>query len=467
MHEILDKVHFIGIGGAGMSGLARVLLDLGYDVRGSDLNNTPVTERLQMQGATIYQGHEASNINDAGLVVFSTAIQPDNPELKTASAQGIPVIHRAELLGLLMKKQKGIAVAGAHGKTTTTAMLALILEKCHQEPTILIGGELTEIGGNAKMGRGRYLVAEADESDRSFLKLWPYLAVITNIEDDHLDHYRSIEDIVDAFSKFLQKLPAEGTAVLCFDDENVKAVAQACSCKIISYALGNSEADYVLRNIQLNSTSSTGEVYFRGTYQGQLELEVPGRHNLANALAVVATCLDVGLFFNQIAEALRSFKGVGRRFQLMGQVNGINVVDDYAHHPTEISATLRAARQVHSGRIIAVFQPHRYSRTSLLYKRFGCCFGDADIVIVNDIYSAGEKPIDGVSAQLIVDAVYEQEGERSYYLPNGEETVAFLTEMLQQDDLVITMGAGDVWKTGLALLNKLKERSYGYGAGNA
>lgn len=457
MYDIPDKVHFIGIGGAGMSGLARVLLDLGYDVRGSDLNSGQVTGRLASLGATVYKGHAKANIKDAELVVISTAIDSTNPELQEARENGIPVIHRADMLGLLMERQKGLAVAGAHGKTTTTSMLALVLEKCHLDPTILIGGELTDIGGNAKLGRGKYLVAEVDESDRSFLKLRPYLAIVTNIEDDHLDHYGSVNEIITAFRQFLRKVPESGAAVLCFDDANVREVAGGCRGEVISYALDYPQADYVLRNIRLTPTGSSGEVYFRGEHLGLLELVVPGRHNLSNALAVIAACRYLGLAFEQVAEALKDFQGAGRRFQLTGRARGVTVVDDYAHHPTEIAATLRAARQAHSGRVIAVFQPHRYTRTSLLHRRFGPCFGDADLVIINNIYSAGEKPIEGVSAQLIVDAVREFKGDDLLFLPDAEQTVNYLVKNLRAGDLVLTMGAGDVWKIGPALLDRLKE----------
>ena len=445
---------------AGMSGLARVLLDQDFDVRGSDLSSTPVTERLQTLGAVVYTGHCASNIGDAELVVVSTAIDSANPELQEATKKGVPVIHRADLLGLLMDRQTGLAIAGAHGKTTTTAMLALVMEKCRLDPTILIGGELTNIGGNAKLGRGEYLVAEADESDKSFLKLKPYLAVVTNIEDDHLDHYGSVEKIVEAFRQFLGGITPGGAAVLCFDDAVVREVSSACGERIITYAVEYPEADYVLNDIRLHSSGSAAEVYYRGQHLGRLELAVPGRHNLANALAVVATGRFIGISFPEMAVALRDYQGAGRRYQLMGKEAGITVVDDYAHHPTEIDATLKAARQVHPGRIITVFQPHRYSRTSWLHQRFGSCFAKTDILIINDIYAAGEKPLAGVTAQLIVDAVVAHNGHRPVFIGSRDETVKYLAENSLGGDLVLTMGAGDVWKTGPELLERLKERGH-------
>ena len=349
MTDIPGKVHFIGIGGAGMSGLARVLLDLGFDVRGSDISSTAVTERLRSLGVTVYTGHRKGNIADAELVIVSTAIDDANPELQEAREKGIPVIHRADLLGLLMNRQKGLAIAGAHGKTTTTAMLALVLENCRLDPTILIGGELTDIGGNAKLGRGEYLVAEADESDKSFLKLNPYLAVVTNIEDDHLDHYGSMGEIVSASRQFLHRVTPGGAAVLCFDDPNVRKISGACTERIITYALDYPAADYLLNDIRLHGAGSEGEVYYRGQHLGRLELGVPGRHNLANALAVVAAGRYIGLSFPEMAKVLREYRGAGRRYQLMGRVNGIAVVDDYAHHPTEIAATIEAAMSMIAG----------------------------------------------------------------------------------------------------------------------
>lgn len=459
--EIPGKVHFIGIGGAGMSGLARVLLDQGYDVRGSDLSSTPVTERLRRMGAAIYTRHSADNIGDAELVVISTAIDPANPELQEATGKGVPVIHRADLLALLMNRQRGLAVAGAHGKTTTTAMLALVMEKCRLDPTILIGGELTNIGGNAKLGRGEYLVAEADESDKSFLKFKPYLAVVTNIEDDHLDHYGTVENIVAAFCQFLGGITPGGAAVLCFDDAVVRGIAGACRERVITYAVENSEADYILNDIRPAGSGSTAEVYYRGQHLGRLSLPVPGRHNLANALAVVAAGRFIGISFPEVASALRDFQGAGRRYQVMGKVDGITVVDDYAHHPTEIDATLKAARQVHPGRIITVFQPHRYTRTSLLHQRFGSCFVHTDVLIINDIYGAGEEPMPGVTAQLIVDAVASHNGLRPVFIGSRDETVSYLTQNLHRGDLVLTMGAGDVWKTGPELLNRLQGSEQG------
>lgn len=451
-----DNIHFIGIGGAGMSGLADILLALGYRVSGSDLRWTHVTERLASLGARIYTGHRPGNLNGVQMVVVSSAIPPTNPELVEARRRGIPVIHRGEMLSRLMSRQKGIVVAGAHGKTTTTSMMAIVMEKNGLDPTILIGGELTDIGGNAKLGRGSYLVAEADESDGSFLKLDPLVEIITNIEDDHLDHYGSLENIKKAFGEFLARVPDHGTAVVCLDDPNVREVIQTYGGPLITYSLGYHGADYQLRELQLNGTGSCGDVFYRGTYLGRLRLAVPGRHNLSNALAVVAAGRWLGLSFARIASALADFCGVKRRFEIIGRVNGVLVVDDYAHHPTEIKATLQAARQVHRGRLICVFQPHRYTRTALLYEKFGRSFDDADLIVISEIYSAGEEPIEGVDAGLIVKAV-ERDGRRPVvFLPAMEEIVDYLIRVARPGDLVLTMGAGNIWMAGVELVKKLE-----------
>lgn len=454
MHEIPERVHFIGFGGAGMSGLARILLDLGHTVSGSDLAKTPVIGRLESLGATGYKGHAAENLGDAELVVVSTAIKGDNPELTKAREMGTPVVHRGELLAMLMKRQRGIAVAGAHGKTTTTSMLALVLEKNNLDPTIIIGGELNDIGGNAKLGRGKFLVAEADESDGSFLKLFPNVVFITNVEDDHLDYYGSVEKIKEAFCTFINKVPPEGMAVACLDDPGVREVLKNYSGPLLTYAIRSDSANYTMTDIKYNGEYFTGQVKFMGQRLGLLELQVPGQHNLLNALGVVAAAHWAGVDFEGTASALKEFKGAGRRFQLMGEVNGIRVIDDYAHHPTEIKATLSAARQVARGRVICIFQPHRYSRTAQLYRRFGVAFGDADILVLDQIYPAGEKPIEGVSAGLIKSAV-EQTGQEVKYFAGQEEIVSYVAENAKPGDMIITMGAGNIWSAGVDLVKRL------------
>ncbi|MDK2887682.1 MAG: UDP-N-acetylmuramate--alanine ligase [Thermoanaerobacter sp.] len=442
-----------------MSGLASILLDLGYEISGSDLSSTDITRRLESRGAVCHVGHASRNLDTSQLVVISSAIKPDNPELLAAREKGIPVIHRGDLLAWLMQRQKGIAVAGAHGKTTTTSMLALVLERSGFDPTIVIGGELNDIGGNAKLGRGEYLVAEADESDGSFLKLQPLAAIITNIEDDHLDHYGSVEEIKKAFRQFMHKVPEHGLVVACIDDPNVRETIRDLERPLITYGSEGSGASYTLRQLSLDSGGSRGDVYYEGRFLGTLELYVPGRHNMLNALAVVAAARWLGLDFNLIASILREFRGARRRFELLGEAGGIRVVDDYAHHPSEIRATLQAARQTEPGRLVVVFQPHRYTRTLLLKEQFGRSFADADLVIVNEIYSAGETPIEGVNAQLIVQAIKNYGRPPVVYLPAREQVVNYLAAEARPGDLILTMGAGNIWLCGLDLLKRLREKT--------
>ncbi|HUM57976.1 MAG TPA: UDP-N-acetylmuramate--L-alanine ligase [Bacillota bacterium] len=453
-----QHVHFIGIGGTGMSAIARIMLELGYHVTGSDLKTSAASERLEALGAICYLGHAEENLEGADLVVTSTAIPPDNVELLKAREKGIPIMHRGEMLAWLMRRQKGIAIAGAHGKTTTTSMIALILEMNKLDPTILIGGDLSEIGGNAKLGGGDYLVAEADESDGSFLKLDPFIEVITNIEDDHLDYYKSFDNIVAAFSDFMAKVPDAGVAVVCYDNPVIRELLKGYKRPYLTYAVDCLEADYTLQNVCFNGQATAGDVWERGELLGTLELSVPGIHNLSNALAAVAVGRFIGLPFDGISESLKTFRGAGRRFQLRGEVGGIKVIDDYAHHPSEIKATLKAARQIKTGRVLGVFQPHRYTRTSLLGERFGDAFSDADIIIISDIYSAGERPIKGVSARTIVSAIEKHEGRKVVYLPTRQQIVDYLVETARPGDMILTMGAGDIWCAGVELVNRLKER---------
>ncbi len=453
-----QHVHFIGIGGSGMCGIARIMLGLGYRVTGSDLKGSTATESLEALGATCFRGHAGEYLGDADLVVASTAIPFSNPELLEARERRLRILHRSEMLAWLMQRQKGIAIAGAHGKTTTTSMAALVLEQNHLDPTVIIGGELKEIGGNAKLGGGEYLVAEADESDGSFLKLDPFIEIITNIEDDHLDHYKSVENIETAFREFIAKVPAEGLAVVCLDDPRIRELLAGYNGPCQTYALDHPDADYTGRNLRMVGELTIGEVYFRNSYLGDLELRVPGRHNFLNALAVVALGRFVGLPFEGISAALSNFRGAGRRFQLTGEVGGVKVIDDYAHHPSEIKATLKAARQLKTGRLIGVFQPHRYTRTAILGERFGEAFSDADVIIVSDIYSAGEQPIAGVTADIIITAIEKFEGRKVIHLPTRQEIVDYLARTARPGDMILTMGAGDIWNAGVELVNRLKER---------
>ncbi|GAW92143.1 UDP-N-acetylmuramate--L-alanine ligase [Calderihabitans maritimus] len=451
-------IHFVGIGGAGMSGIAKILLELGYQVSGSDLRASDITQRLEKLGARVYIGHRPDNVADnVTRVVVSSAIPVDNPEIQKAKDCGIPVMQRAEMLGWLMQRQKGIAVAGAHGKTTTTSMISLVLERNGLDPTLVVGGEVYDIGCNAKLGRGEYLVAEADESDGSFLKLKPEVAVVTNVENDHLDYYGSFERILEAFTRFVKLVPSHGFALLCTDDRNLNKLASSAGVPCLTYGLkGN--PDFQAANVIKNGFETTADILYQGKKIGKVELQIPGVHNIINALAAVAVGMKLGIPFSGIAEALKTFRGVQRRFQLTGEVNGVRVVDDYAHHPTELKATLQAARQTGPRRVIAVFQPHRYTRTKFLHKEFGAAFSKADLVIVNQIYSAGEKPIPGVSAELIVEAIREA-GQNVLYFEHQEDIVDFLAEHHYPGDLILTLGAGNIWKTGVELVKRLQSLS--------
>lgn len=455
MNQLRERVHFIGIGGTGMSGLARILLDLGYRVSGSDIKASDVTEQLSDMGADIYIGHACENVGNAGTVVVSTAIQNDNPEVKEAEKKGIPIIHRADVLARIMELRKSIAVAGAHGKTTTTSMIALVLEKNRLDPTVIVGGVLQNIGGNAKLGQGSYLVAEADESDGSFLKLNPHLAVVTNIEDDHMDHYGTMENILKAFQEFMAKIPDDGLLILCADDDNVRQLLPLCNKPYITYGL-QPGARYTARNVGNRGLFTYADIYDGENLLGRLSLNVPGRHNLSNALAAVVTGISIGLEFTEIAMALEEFRGVKRRFQLIGEVKNIQVVDDYAHHPTELRATLNAARQTDAKRVVAVFQPHRYSRTKQLYEEFGKSFAEADVIVINEVYAAGEAPIPGINADLIIKAIEETEGRPVHYCATLDQTTAYLEEITKPGDLVLTLGAGNIWNVGVELVKRLR-----------
>lgn len=453
-----EHIYFVGIGGAGMSGIARILMEQGYAISGSDLKGTNTTERLEVEGAVINIGHAAENVTDnIDLVVVSTAIPPTNAEVMAAHGKNIPVISRGEMLARIMDQKRGIAVAGAHGKTTTTSMIALVLEKNNLDPTVVVGGELNDIGSNAKMGAGEYLVAEADESDGSFLKLNPQIAVVTNIEADHLDYHGSLENIIKAFNEFIAKLPTDGLAVLCVDNENVRDIASHSDKNVITYGI-NVSADYMARNIRSEGLKTRADIYNQEKMLGQLELNVPGRHNMTNALAAIVIGLQLGIKFADIATALNTFRGVHRRFDILGQVDGIRVIDDYAHHPTEVAATLAAAQQTMAKRVISVFQPHRYTRTKFLHREFGEAFTNADVIIINEIYSAGEKPIEGVSAELIVQSIPDKDKKDVYYIKDMQKIADFLLDIAREGDLILTMGAGNIRSVGVELVGKLKAR---------
>lgn len=454
MYGSTHRIHFIGIGGSGMSGLAEVLLNMGYQVSGSDLKPTDVTERIVSRGGRVFIGHAGSNVEGAQVVVYSSAVKPDNPELAAARAAQIPVIARADMLAELMRMKYGVAIGGSHGKTTTTSMVAAVLQRGGLDPTIVVGGRLKTLGANAQLGHGRFLVAEADESDGSFLRLAPAVTVITNIDREHLDHYKDLDDIRQAFTYFANRVPFYGVTVLCVDDPHVRSILPHVTKRHILYGT-TPEAEIRGLDLTLAGAGSRFVVEAAGKRLGAIELHVPGRHNAMNALAAVAVGLELEIGFAHIAEALDGFRGVGRRFELRGEAAGVRVFDDYGHHPTEVAATLAAARQV-GGRVLVVFQPHRYSRTDALREEFGRCFGDADCAWVLDVYAAGEPPIPGVSGKTIVDSANAHGAAHVAYTPTHAEAVEAAVREARAGDMIITLGAGDVSKLGDAILAGLR-----------
>ena len=454
----IETIHFVGIGGAGMSPLARIMLELGYHVSGSDREDSGVIENLRRLGAKVMLGgQKAENVRGVDAIVVSTAIPYDNPEVLAARDLGITKLHRSDINAALVNEYKGIAVAGAHGKTTTTSMLGVALTKAGVSPTVVVGGEVPDLGTNAVLGEGDYLVSEADESDGSFLKLRPHIAVVTNVEDDHMDHYGTMENIIRAFTQFIQNVDREnGYAVLCFDNENLRHIARHIDRKYYSYAIDH-EADYQARNILTTGKGISFDVVHGEEMLGHISLNIPGRHNVLDAMACLVTGLSIGVPFEKMAAGLAAFHGAKRRFQTKGRIGGVWIVDDYAHQPTEIAATLQAAKETKPARLICVFQPHRYSRTQLLHEEFGKAFRSADLLVLTDIYAAGEAPIEGVSGETILQEVRRQSGHSVVYLPEREKLASYLQKEIQEGDLVITMGAGDIYKTGEELVELLQK----------
>jgi UDP-N-acetylmuramate--alanine ligase len=446
------KFHFTGIGGIGMSGIAELLLNLGCRVSGSDLKPGSAIDRLRALGGEIHIGHSAEHVCFADVVVVSSAVRPDNPEVVEARRRQIPVIPRAEMLAELMRLKYGIAVAGAHGKTTTTSMIATVLVAGGLDPTAVIGGRLNAFGSNAKLGQGEFLVAEADESDGSFLKLSPTIAVITNIDREHMDHYADIDEIRSAFTDFANKIPFYGAVIACADDSNVRAVLPRMERRVVTYGF-DSHADVCASNLEYNGFGSSCRVSYKGNTLGTLRLGVPGRHGALNALAAVATALELDMTFEKTADALAGFHNADRRFQIKGERNGVLVVDDYGHHPTEIAATLGAARQGCDRRIVAVFQPHRYSRLRSLEDEFARAFYDADVLITLPVYAAGEEAIPGIDAKHLVEKIKDAGHRDVAYAADFEAALRLLDDGTKDGDLVLTLGAGDVWKAGEAFLH--------------
>ncbi|MFA7148171.1 MAG: UDP-N-acetylmuramate--L-alanine ligase [Syntrophomonadaceae bacterium] len=450
-------IHMVGIAGAGMSNIATVLVEQGHRVSGSDLQSNNITMKLQEIGIEVYQGHSSSNLKEGvDLLVSSSAIPQDNIEVKRAREKNIPVLKRGQMLANIVNDSKAIAVAGAHGKTTTTSMLYTVLDNCGLDPTFILGGEMQDNGRGAKLGQGEFSIIEADESDGSFLDLSPYIAVVTNIEDDHLDYYKSLENIQKAFKLFVDEVKPDGFALLYNGDASVAKIKAATSSKIITYG-EKADCDYYMQDWQVAGKGSKFSVFFKGLYLGEVILSVPGKHNSLNALATMATVHEIGLDFETAARVLGGFKGAKRRFEHVGQFRDINIVDDYAHHPTEIKATLEAARNYHpEGRIIAVFQPHRFSRTKMLGTQLGTAFIGVDKVIITDIYPAGEKPVPGVSGRMVYEAAINA-GCDAEYLSSFPVIEKFILNCLKDNDLLITMGAGDIWKLGISVLEKLQK----------
>ena len=451
-----EHVHFIGIGGYGMSAIARVMLEMGYTVTGSDVASQELTEKLAAKGAKIYIGHTPEHIAGADIVVYSTALSRDNVERVAAEELNIPTLHRSQMLARLLNERKGIAVAGAHGKTTTSSRIALVMERCNVDPTYIIGGEITNLGTNAKAGKSEFVVAEADESDGSFLQYHPWQGIVTNIEADHLENYDGdFNRLKSAYVKFLSQIRPDGAAIVCADDQNIREMLPQLQTRVITYGVEH-EADYMATDIQLGDRRLSFTMSRKGTALGTIELSVPGKHNMYNAMATVISCLEAGIPFDQIAATIVEFHGAKRRFQVLGESNDILIIDDYAHHPTEIEATISAARAT-GKRIIAVFQPQRYSRTFFLLDAFSRAFSEASEVIITDIYSpAGEKQIEGVHSSKLVELIVQNSNANAIYLPTKEAVIEELKDRLQPGDLVLTMGAGDIWKAGDALARHLR-----------
>jgi len=447
-----QRIHLVGIGGIGMSGIAEVLLTLGYSVSGSDVKLSSITERLEKLGATIYEGHKAANADGAHVVVTSSAVKQDNPEVVEAHNRKIPVIPRAEMLAELMRLKYGIAVAGAHGKTTTTSMVASVLAAAHLDPTFVIGGRVNQAGTTARLGRGEYFVVEADESDRSFLMLAPVVAVVTTIDREHLDQYTSLEDIRDAFIQFVNRVPFYGAAILCIDEPNVQAIIPSVKRPIITYGT-SSQADLVISDVKLDGLQSEFRLTYKGDDLGIFHLShPPGMHNVRNAAAAAAVALYLNVASDLIREGLAKFAGVGRRFDIKGVVNNITVVDDYGHHPAEIRATLAAARGCKFNRLLVLFQPHRFTRTQHLWDEFCRAFNQADVLVLTDIYPASESPIPGVTGEALANAIRNAGHKNVHYAHLLQEGIELLLKQARPGDAILTIGAGSVSRASNELM---------------
>lgn len=464
MFAKIQRVHFVGIGGIGMSGIAEVLLTLGYKVSGSDLKSSPVTERLKKLGATIIEGHQAANVEGAEVVVTSSAIAADNPEIAEARRRHVPVIQRAEMLAELMRLKYGIAVAGMHGKTTTTSMIAAVLAAGGLDPTVVVGGRVDAMGSNARLGKSQYLVAEADESDRSFLSLSPILAVVTNIDREHMDCYRDMEDVEQTFLTFMDRVPFYGMVVVCNDDDRLRALLPQLRRRAVTYGT-REDSDFCIVDAETGVAGTKEKpksefgVRYRGKSLGDFRLYVPGRHNVLNATAAIAVGIGLDIAAMDIRAALEKFRGVDRRFQLKGKVGEVSVIDDYGHHPTEIRATLAAARQCGFRRIHVIFQPHRYSRTQLLAEEFSTAFADADSVLVLDIYAASEPAILGVTGEWLARRIAERGQKNAMYVSSMSDAAQTVVQLTGEGDMILTLGAGNVSQLAPQIVQLLEARA--------
>ena len=438
-----------------MNGIAEVLINQGYEITGSDIARSKITDHLESIGAKIQFRHEAENVASSQVVVASSAIKPDNVEIQAAREHMIPVIHRAEMLAELMRMKHGIAIAGPHGKTTTTSLVATVLAGGNLDPTVVTGGRLNHLGSHAKLGQSKFLVAEADESDGSFIRLSPTISVITTLDEEHLDHYKTFDNMKAVFLSFINRVPFYGVTILCLDDHNLQSFIPKIEKRFITYGL-MTQADLTARNIEFNGMQTRFTVYLEGKELGEIETPIPGKHNVCNTLAAVAVGMELDLDFATIRDSLKDFPGVQRRFEIVHNTPDLVLVDDYGHHPAEIQATLTAAKDVWPDRrLIVIFQPHRYSRTQLLFDQFCTSFNNADILVMNSIYAAGEEPIPGIHAKNIAEGVRQFGHKHVHYLETKSEILEHLKQSLQQGDVVLTLGAGDIWEVGRDLLSDL------------
>lgn len=468
MFERYRVIHFVGIGGIGMSGIAELLHNLGYEVTGSDLKDSETTRRLRELGIKVSTGHGAENIGNAHVVVISSAVSDDNPEVIEAKRKSLPVIPRAEMLAELARLKYGILVAGTHGKTTTTSLISTILAHCGFDPTVVIGGRLKATGSNARLGQGEFLVAEADESDGSFLKLSPTVAVVTNIDREHMDFFKTIDSLKEAFLSFMNKIPFYGVSIVCIENEHLRELLPSIHRRYVTYGFTH-DAELRAVNVRKGFMSMSFETIYRGKNIGEFDLPLAGTHNILNSLAAIGAALELQIDISKIREGLKSFGGIQRRFEFKGEVNGIKIFDDYGHHPTEIKAILKAAREglfissqqsdTETGRLFVVFQPHRYTRTKDLMDEFAPSFNDADSLILLAVYSAGEKPIKGANSETLLKRIKKAGHKSAVYIKDKEKAIEHIITALQRGDMLLTLGAGDVWKIGDEVLNTLKSNN--------